>query len=106
LFASFLLDGRSLENKNSVRFTETSREILESNDWIVQRLDGKIYPDKRLQPHSPESGRDARYLVGFFLLGIRSSTAILRYVWQMKKNPANPASSACPVGMLAALNPT
>ena len=67
MFASFLLDGRSLENKNSVRFTETSRKILESNDWIVQRLDGKIYLDKRLQPHNPESGRDARYLVGFFL---------------------------------------
>jgi len=67
LFASFLLDGRSLENKNSIRFAETSRKILEFNDWIVQRLDGKIYPDKRLQPHTLENRRDARYRVGFFL---------------------------------------
>ena len=42
----FALGGRSLENKDSVRFAEISREILEYNDWILLRLGGAIYPDK------------------------------------------------------------
>ncbi len=42
----FTLGGRSLENKDSVRFAETSREILEFNDWTLLRLGGSIYPDK------------------------------------------------------------
>lgn len=42
----FALGGRSLENKDSVRFAEISREILEFNDWILLRLGGAIYPDK------------------------------------------------------------
>jgi len=50
LFALFTLffdlGERSLENKDSVRFAEVSREILEFNDWIILHLDGHIYPDK------------------------------------------------------------
>ena len=42
----FALKGRSLEHKDSVRFAEVSREILEFNDWILLRLGGRIYPDK------------------------------------------------------------
>ena len=42
----FVLEGRSLEHKDSVRFAEISREILEFNDWILLRLGGRIYPDK------------------------------------------------------------
>ncbi len=42
----FTLGGRSLENKDSVRFAEISREILEFNDWTLLRLGGSIYPDK------------------------------------------------------------
>jgi len=43
---SFAMGTRSLENKDSVRFAEVSREILEYNDWILLRLGGEIYPDK------------------------------------------------------------
>jgi len=47
LFALFfVLEGRSLENKDSVRFAEVAREILEFDDWIMLRYGGKIYPDK------------------------------------------------------------
>jgi hypothetical protein len=47
LFALFFVLGqRSLENKDSVRFAEISREILEFDDWILLRLAGRIYPDK------------------------------------------------------------
>jgi 4-amino-4-deoxy-L-arabinose transferase-like glycosyltransferase len=47
LFALFFVLGqRSLENKDSVRFAEISREILEFDDWILLRLAGGIYPDK------------------------------------------------------------
>ena len=42
----FALGGRSLENMDSVRFAEISREILEYGDWILLRLGGAIYPDK------------------------------------------------------------
>jgi 4-amino-4-deoxy-L-arabinose transferase-like glycosyltransferase len=42
----FTLGGRCLENKDSVRFAEISREILEFNDWTLLRLGGSIYPDK------------------------------------------------------------
>ena len=42
----FTMGARSLENKDSVRFAEVSREILEYNDWILLRLGGEIYPDK------------------------------------------------------------
>jgi len=42
----FAMGERSLENKDSVRFAEVSREILEYNDWILLRLGGEIYPDK------------------------------------------------------------
>ena len=40
-----------------------------------------------------------------FFWAIRSSAAIFRYAWRMNKNPGSPANPACPVGMLAALNP-
>lgn len=47
LFALFFdLGSRSLESKDSVRFAEVSREILEFDDWIILRLEGHIYPDK------------------------------------------------------------
>ncbi len=42
----FTLGGRSLENKDSVRFAEIAREILEYDDWILLRKGGAIYPDK------------------------------------------------------------
>ena len=42
----FALGGKSLENKDSVRFAEVSREILEYGDWTLLRLGGEIYPDK------------------------------------------------------------
>ena len=34
----FVLGGRSLENMDSVRFAEISREILEFNDWIFNQI--------------------------------------------------------------------
>jgi hypothetical protein len=43
---TFAMGTRSLENKDSVRFAEVSREILEYHDWILLRLGGQIYPDK------------------------------------------------------------
>ena len=47
IFALFFgLGGQSLDNKDSVRFAEISREILEHNDWILLRFGGAIYPDK------------------------------------------------------------
>ncbi len=40
------LGGRSLENHDGVRYAECAREILETGDWVMMHLGGRIYVDK------------------------------------------------------------
>jgi 4-amino-4-deoxy-L-arabinose transferase-like glycosyltransferase len=42
----FNLEGRSLENKDSVSHPEVAREIVESHDWVMLHQNGNIYVDK------------------------------------------------------------
>ncbi len=47
LFALFFnLDGRSIENKDYLRYAEVAREILELDDWVMLHENGKIYVHK------------------------------------------------------------
>jgi 4-amino-4-deoxy-L-arabinose transferase-like glycosyltransferase len=42
----FNLGGRPIEAKDYPRYAEIAREILEFNDWVMLRLQGKIYVEK------------------------------------------------------------
>jgi len=45
-FLFFNLGGRSLENRDHLRFAEVAREIVETGDWVMMRLGGDIYIHK------------------------------------------------------------
>jgi len=42
----FNLGGRPIETKDYMRYAEVGREILESGDWVIMHLNGRIYVDK------------------------------------------------------------
>ena len=44
LFSLFFnIGGRSLENKDYLKYAEVAREILEFDDWVMLHENGKIY---------------------------------------------------------------
>ncbi len=46
LILFFNLWGRSLENHGYLRYAEVAREMIQSGDWVIPRLNGDIYIDK------------------------------------------------------------
>jgi 4-amino-4-deoxy-L-arabinose transferase-like glycosyltransferase len=46
LILFYNLWARTLENHDYLRYAEVAREMIRSGDWVVSRLNGKIYLDK------------------------------------------------------------